>query len=38
MCDTFQPLKLSKLAKDLDDGKYAYSWYKAAQDRGGVNG
>jgi homogentisate 1,2-dioxygenase len=27
MCDTFHPLKLSKLAKDLDDGKYAYSWY-----------
>jgi homogentisate 1,2-dioxygenase len=27
MCDTFNPLKLSKLAKDLDDGQYAYSWY-----------
>jgi homogentisate 1,2-dioxygenase len=28
MCDTFHPLKLSKLAKDTDDGKYAYSWYE----------
>src|SRR4026207_728307 len=28
MCDTFHPLKLTKLAKDLDDGKYAYSWYE----------
>jgi len=35
MCDTFYPLKLSKFAKDLDDGKYAYSWYEAAQDGGG---
>src|SRR5207248_6349915 len=26
MCDTFRPLKLSTLAKELDDGKYAYSW------------
>jgi homogentisate 1,2-dioxygenase len=34
MCDTFYPLKLSKLAKDLDDGKYAYSWYEAAQGDG----
>jgi homogentisate 1,2-dioxygenase len=29
MCDTFYPLKLSKFAKELDDGKYAYSWYEA---------
>jgi homogentisate 1,2-dioxygenase len=28
MCDTFHPLKLSTLAKDTDDGKYAYSWYE----------
>jgi homogentisate 1,2-dioxygenase len=28
MCDTFHPLKLSTLARDLDDGKYAYSWYE----------
>jgi homogentisate 1,2-dioxygenase len=26
MCDTFHPLRLTKLAKKLDDGKYAYSW------------
>jgi len=32
MCDTFHPLKLTKFAKELDDGKYAYSWYEAAQD------
>ena len=29
MCDTFHPLKLTKLAQELDDGKYAYSWYEA---------
>jgi homogentisate 1,2-dioxygenase len=28
MCDTFNPLKLTKLAKGLDDGQYAYSWYE----------
>ncbi len=28
MCDTFYPLKLTKFAKDLDDVKYAYSWYE----------
>ena len=33
-CDTFHPLKLSRLAKDLDDGRYAYSWYENAQDGG----
>ena len=32
MCDTFHPLKLTKFAKKLDDGKYAYSWYENAQD------
>jgi hypothetical protein len=32
MCDTFHPLRLSKFAKELDDGKYAYSWYENAQD------
>jgi homogentisate 1,2-dioxygenase len=31
MCDTFHPLKLSKLAKKLDDGKYAYSWRDAGE-------
>jgi homogentisate 1,2-dioxygenase len=28
MCDTFRPLKLTKLAEKLDDGKYALSWYE----------
>jgi len=32
MCDTFRPLKLTKFAHDLDDGRYAYSWYENAQD------
>ncbi len=26
MCDTFHPLRLTKLAKELDDGRYAFSW------------
>ncbi|HSS81494.1 MAG TPA: homogentisate 1,2-dioxygenase [Gaiellaceae bacterium] len=26
MCDTFHSLRLTKLAKGLDDGEYAYSW------------
>ena len=28
MCDTFRPLKLSTFARDLDDPRYAYSWYE----------
>jgi homogentisate 1,2-dioxygenase len=28
MCDTFHPLRLTKLAKKLDDGKYWHSWYE----------
>ncbi|MBD0329011.1 MAG: homogentisate 1,2-dioxygenase [Thermoleophilia bacterium] len=28
MCDTFHPLKLSTFARELDDGRYAYSWYE----------
>src|SRR5438874_9958573 len=32
MCDTFHPLRLTKFAKDLDDGKYAYSWYENAEE------
>ena len=28
MCDTFRPLKLSTFARDLDDGKYALSWFE----------
>jgi homogentisate 1,2-dioxygenase len=31
MCDTFHPLRLSTFARDLDDGRYAYSWYENAQ-------
>ena len=31
MCDTFHPLRLTKLAKELDDGKYAYSWSEPAE-------
>jgi homogentisate 1,2-dioxygenase len=30
MCDTFHPLRLSTLARDLDDGRYMYSWYENA--------
>jgi len=32
MCDTFRPLKLSTLARDLDDGRYALSWYEPPSD------
>ncbi len=27
MCDTFRPLRLTTLARDLDNPEYAYSWY-----------
>ena len=30
MCDTFHPLRLTALAAELDDGKYAYSWAEDA--------
>jgi homogentisate 1,2-dioxygenase len=30
MCDTFNPLRLTTLAADLDDGKYMYSWAEDA--------
>jgi homogentisate 1,2-dioxygenase len=30
MCDTFNPLRLTTLAADLDDGKYMYSWAEEA--------
>jgi homogentisate 1,2-dioxygenase len=26
MCDTFNPLRLTRLASDLDDGRYMFSW------------
>ena len=29
MCDTFNPLRLTTFARDLDDGRYALSWYDA---------
>jgi homogentisate 1,2-dioxygenase len=29
MCDTFNPLRLTELARELDDGRYALSWYDA---------
>jgi homogentisate 1,2-dioxygenase len=30
MCDTFHPLRLTTFARDLDDGRYALSWYEAS--------
>jgi homogentisate 1,2-dioxygenase len=32
MCDTFRPLRLTTLARELDDGRYALSWYEASAD------
>jgi len=31
MCDTFHPLRLSTFARDLDDGRYMFSWYEASE-------
>jgi homogentisate 1,2-dioxygenase len=31
MCDTFRPLKLTTLARDLDDPSYALSWYTPSE-------
>jgi homogentisate 1,2-dioxygenase len=31
MCDTFKPLRLTQLARELDDGKYVLSWYEGAE-------
>ena len=31
MCDTFRPLRLTTLARDLDDPRYAYSWSPEAE-------
>jgi homogentisate 1,2-dioxygenase len=42
MCDTFHPLRLTTLARELDDQEYAYSWYdrpeqeQAEEDPAGV--
>jgi homogentisate 1,2-dioxygenase len=38
MCDTFNPLKLTKFAQELDDGKYWRSWYENAQVDAPVDG
>jgi len=38
MCDTFRPLNLSTLARDLDDGKYALSWYEPPSDEPSLAG
>jgi homogentisate 1,2-dioxygenase len=38
MCDTFRPLRLSTLARDLDDGKYAYSWSEPPSDEPSLAG
>ncbi len=38
MCDTFRPLKLSTLARDLDDGSYALSWYEPPSDEADLAG
>jgi hypothetical protein len=35
MCDTFRPLRLTSLSRELDDGAYALSW---ASDPAGSNG
>jgi hypothetical protein len=37
MCDTFRPLRLTPLARELDDGKYALSW-ATAQPKGHADG
>jgi len=31
MCDTFRPLRLTTLARELDDPRYALSWHEAAR-------
>ena len=38
MCDTFRPLHLSAFAGELDDGRYAYSWYEPAEGDPGLAG
>ena len=38
MCDTFRPLKLTPFARELDDGRYAYSWNEAADEDPGLAG
>ena len=31
MCDTFRPLRLTPLARELDDPSYALSWHRPAR-------
>jgi homogentisate 1,2-dioxygenase len=38
MCDTFRPLRLTTFARDLDDGRYAYSWYEPPADEPSLAG
>ncbi|MGH9388672.1 MAG: homogentisate 1,2-dioxygenase, partial [Vicinamibacteria bacterium] len=38
MCDTFRPLRLSPLARDLDDGRYALSWFEPPSDEPSLAG
>jgi homogentisate 1,2-dioxygenase len=37
MCDTFHPLRLSELARRIDDGVYWRSWYENAQPGAGTS-
>jgi homogentisate 1,2-dioxygenase len=37
MCDTFRPLRLTTLARDLDDPSYAYSWYTPREEEAAVS-
>jgi len=32
MCDTFRPLRLTTLARELDNPEYAYSWYTPTEE------
>src|SRR5258707_3208135 len=38
MCDTFNPPKLTKFAKDLDDDVYSQSWYANAESDADASG
>jgi homogentisate 1,2-dioxygenase len=37
MCDTFRPLRLTALCRQLDDGAYALSWASEDRDAGAVS-
>ncbi len=38
MCDTFRPLRLTTLCRELDDGRYALSWASDERDAEAVSG